>query len=206
MSAVDPTTVSGRTAHLHRYAYSGYPPCRFSSAISEPEPTTTRPSSSDAKDAWGNVRSRHYSPATQRSRHFLPTAGTYTRCAIRWRRIFSTQANRSTSYKTTLAIETSSRASSMLACRIGGAVRRSAGSSDPGRSRCRSEHRRPLSTSRFRFTIRPALTLPKRQQPRPSCLRLLPSHLLFFWRRVCCDGISRTPSQRRPSADERASP
>ncbi len=56
-------------------------------------------------------------------------------------------SSRSTSYKITSVIETSSRASSTPACRIGGEARRSAGSSGPARSRCRSERTALFSTS-----------------------------------------------------------
>jgi len=48
-----------------------------------------------------------------------------------------TQASRSTSYKITSVIETSSRASYTLACPTGDEARRSAGSIGPVRSRCR---------------------------------------------------------------------
>jgi hypothetical protein len=69
------------------------------------------------------------------------------RITARWPRIFSTPASPSTSFRTISAIETSSRASSTRACRIGDEARRSAGSSGPERSRSRLKRAALLPTS-----------------------------------------------------------
>jgi hypothetical protein len=89
-----------------------------------------------------------------------------TPCVIRWRCNFSTGVSGSTSY--TSVIETSSRASSTLACPISGEARPSAGSSGPGRSRCRSDHATLFYTSPTRVTVRPSITF-NGSSPRPSC-------------------------------------
>jgi hypothetical protein len=68
-----------------------------------------------------SLGTRHSLHRAQRLARLHQTSTDYAELGIsviRWRRIFSTQASRSTSYKITLVIATSSRASSTLACRI----------------------------------------------------------------------------------------
>ena len=77
------------------------------------------------------LRHRRQPPAESEARALHATA--------RWRPTFSTPASRSTSSRTTSVIETSSRASSTPASRIGGEARRSAGWSGRGRSLCPRE-------------------------------------------------------------------